>query len=156
MLWALMFLKTYAKESVLSGMAGSVDEKTFRKWVWLFVCAIASLESNVVSTTATRTRTALYFYPTFSASLILIFSLKIVWEKRLERDSGNDCLVSVDGTDFRIQQPSVFSKIWYSHKFKGPGLRYEVAVSILTGDIVWLHGPLNVVLGPISKNFEAL
>jgi hypothetical protein len=29
MLWALMFLKTYAKETTLSGMASGVDEKTF-------------------------------------------------------------------------------------------------------------------------------
>lgn len=34
-----------------------------------------------------------------------------------------------------------FWKGWYSHKFKGPGLRYEVAVSILSDDIVWTNGP---------------
>ena len=61
MFWALMFLKTYSKETVLSGMAGGVDEKTFRKWIWLFVCAIASLESDVVSAVASRTQTAAYF-----------------------------------------------------------------------------------------------
>jgi hypothetical protein len=31
--------------------------------------------------------------------------------------------------------------MWFSHKFKGPGLRYEVAVSIQGGDIVHAHGP---------------
>lgn len=50
-------------------------------------------------------------------------------------------MMTVDGTDFRIEQPSPFSKRWYSHKFKAPGLRYEVAVSILGGDIVWTNGP---------------
>jgi len=54
MLWALMFLKTYAKETALSGMAGGADEKTFRKWIWSFVCAIAALDSDVVSGTAAR------------------------------------------------------------------------------------------------------
>jgi hypothetical protein len=49
--------------------------------------------------------------------------------------------VTVDGTDFRIQEPSPFSPTWYSHKFKGPGVRYEVAVCIATGWIVWLNGP---------------
>lgn len=34
-----------------------------------------------------------------------------------------------------------YAKRWTSHKFKGPGLRYEVAVSILGGDVVWVNGP---------------
>ena len=55
--------------------------------------------------------------------------------------NGSLCLVTVDGTDFPIQEPKPFSPIWYSHKFKGAGLRYEVAVSIQTGWIVWLNGP---------------
>ena len=49
--------------------------------------------------------------------------------------------MTVDGTDFQIQEPSPFESRWYSHKFKGPGLRYEVAVSILGGDIVHTNGP---------------
>ena len=32
----LMFLKFYATESVLSGMA-RVDEKTYRKWIWVIL-----------------------------------------------------------------------------------------------------------------------
>ena len=32
----LMFLKFYATESVLSGMA-RVDEKTYRKWIWMIL-----------------------------------------------------------------------------------------------------------------------
>jgi hypothetical protein len=47
----------------------------------------------------------------------------------------------VDGTDFKIVQLAPFSKKWYSHKFNGPGLRYEVGLCIQTGDIVWIHGP---------------
>lgn len=50
-------------------------------------------------------------------------------------------MVTVDGTDFRICEPSPFSPKWYSHKFKGPGLRYEVAISINGGDIVHVYGP---------------
>lgn len=49
MMWSLMFLKMYSKEGTISGIAGGVDEKTYRKWVWLFVFAIAELESSVVS-----------------------------------------------------------------------------------------------------------
>ena len=51
------------------------------------------------------------------------------------------CLVTVDGTDFRIQEPTCFDRKWFSHKFKGPGLRYDVAICIKTGDIVGYHGP---------------
>lgn len=34
-----------------------------------------------------------------------------------------------------------FSPRWYSHKFHGPGLRYEVGICIRTGKIAWAHGP---------------
>ena len=47
----------------------------------------------------------------------------------------------MDGTDFRICEPYPFSPSWYSHKFKGPGVRYEIALAIETGEIVWVHGP---------------
>ena len=47
----------------------------------------------------------------------------------------------MDGTDFRIQQVQPFWKGWYSHKFHGPGVRYEIGIGIQTGDIVWVNGP---------------
>ena len=46
--------------------------------------------------------------------------------------------MSVDGTDFRVKRKG---KRWYSHKYKKGGVRYEVALCILTGDIVWINGP---------------
>ena len=49
--------------------------------------------------------------------------------------------MSVDGTDFRINEPQPFSPAWYSHKFKGAGVRYEVAICLQTGDVIWLNGP---------------
>lgn len=42
--------------------------------------------------------------------------------------------------DFKIQEPSPFSTSWFSHKFKGPGIRYEVGLCIKTGSIVWKFG----------------
>jgi len=54
-------------------------------------------------------------------------------------DVGNDCLLSVDGTDFRIELG--YSKPFWSYKFKKSGLRYEVWLCILTGDICWWSGP---------------
>ena len=47
--------------------------------------------------------------------------------------------MSIDGTDCRIEEPSPFDEKWYSHKFKGPGIRYEVGVAI-NGNIVWVNG----------------
>jgi hypothetical protein len=51
--------------------------------------------------------------------------------------------VSVDCTDCKIEEPQPFSKKWFSHKFSGAGLRYEVGLSIERGDIVWINGPFN-------------
>lgn len=64
-------------------------------------------------------------------------------------------MMTVDGTDFRIEQPTEFSKRWYSHKFKGPGLRYEVALSILGRDIVWTNGPFPCGSWPDISIFRA-
>ena len=68
--------------------------------------------------------------------------MQIRWSNRLKhRRHNQQCLTTVDGTDFRIFEPSPFSPGWYSHKYKGPGVRYEVALSIQGGDIVWINGP---------------
>ena len=57
-------------------------------------------------------------------------------------DNGSRCKITVDGTDFRIREPHPFNKErWFSKKFKGPGVRYEVGICIQTGWIVWLNGP---------------
>ena len=66
--------------------------------------------------------------------------LQIIFESRKwNLPHFNDWLLSVDGTDFCIMNPG--SKV-SSHKFnKKSGLRYEVAVDILRGFIVWIHGP---------------
>ncbi|ETV76974.1 hypothetical protein H257_09381 [Aphanomyces astaci] len=42
LLWCLMFLKVYASESVHRCLSRA-DEKTFRKWVWLWVDLLANL-----------------------------------------------------------------------------------------------------------------
>lgn len=49
--------------------------------------------------------------------------------------------MTVDGTDFRINEQHPFDAGWKSHKFNGPAVRYEVAVSIRGGDIVHINGP---------------
>ena len=53
--------------------------------------------------------------------------------------------MSVDGTDFRTKGEVLPNgkpdKRYYSHKFKGPAYRYEVAICIRTSSIVWVSGP---------------
>lgn len=49
--------------------------------------------------------------------------------------------MTVDGTDFMIREPIPFNPKWYTKKFHGPGLRYEVGICIQTGWICWLNGP---------------
>lgn len=63
--------------------------------------------------------------------------------------------MSVDGTHFRVPQFKPFSKAWYSFKFKGPGVAYEVAVCILTGWIVWVNGPFPCGDWPDIEIFRA-
>ena len=49
--------------------------------------------------------------------------------------------MSVDGTDFMIDEESPFDPRWFSIKFKNAGVRYEIGICIQTGDIVWVNGP---------------
>jgi hypothetical protein len=67
------------------------------------------------------------------------------------------CKVTVDGTNCQIQEPWPFKEVnekwWYSHEFKGPGLRYEVAICIQTGDMVWINGPFMCGNPPDLKIF---
>lgn len=65
---------------------------------------------------------------------------KIRFDNRfMNWDGRTNCLVSVDGSDFRACLSNW--RGFYSHKFKSGGLRYEIAVCIQTGWIVWINGP---------------
>ena len=48
--------------------------------------------------------------------------------------------VSLDGVDFPINESYPFDKNLYSHKLNGPGIRYDVAICIRTGNIVYWSG----------------
>ena len=50
-------------------------------------------------------------------------------------DPGQRCKITVDGTDLHIQEPAPFNLKLYSHKFKGPGLHYEIGVCIKWGGL---------------------
>ena len=75
--------------------------------------------------------------------------------RHMMADPHQQCKITVDGTDFRIQEPIPFNPKWYSHKFKGPGLWYEVAICIKTGWIVWVNGPFPCGEWPDRKIVQA-
>ncbi len=61
--------------------------------------------------------------------------------------------MTLDGTDMPVQMK--FSEKFMSHKFKGNGLKYEVGVCIVTGHIVWIHGPSRAGEGDITLAWQA-
>lgn len=69
LLWAMMFLKVYATETVMSRMTHVKDPKTFRHWVWPFISALSDLESRVVSSFGVN------YCEAFSAFFSLVFFL---------------------------------------------------------------------------------
>lgn len=48
-MWALLFLKGCSTEARNKINCGGADKKTMRKWMWLFVQALADLEPYTVS-----------------------------------------------------------------------------------------------------------
>ena len=119
LLWTLMFLKVYGKECTMCKLAGVKDPKAFSHWVWLFIPTIAELEPSVVRY-KNIFLSCIYFY--FYLSFVI--TLQVIFDNRLTNDSDNDCLISVDETDFYITEHGAK---FYSHKFKKSGFRYEVS-----------------------------
>ncbi len=66
LLWALHFMKVYAKQSpgcsAVGASAGAVDPKTHRKWVWAFIDAVANLADVVVSNHSVRTGAGVMYW----------------------------------------------------------------------------------------------
>ena len=77
--------------------------------------------------------------------------MKILFERRYIGDKKNDCLMTVDGTDFEMAEQGRFC---WSHKFDRSGLRYEVGISILSGDICWINGPYEAGTWPDISIFR--
>ena len=75
----------------------------------------------------------------------------ILFDRRLLKDKKNNCLLTVDGTDYDIAE---LVRTFYSHKIQYSALRYEVALSILTGDICWISGPYEAGSWPDIKVFR--
>ncbi|KAL9180930.1 hypothetical protein ACHAXT_009735 [Thalassiosira profunda] len=115
LLWALHFMNAYPKQDAGSatagGSGGALDPKTWRKYLWPFVEAIAYLEQFVV----------------------------VFENRKVHRRNYNDCLLSVDGVDCKIPNHGpAFASHKFAGK---SALRYELAIDIEKGDLSWIHGP---------------
>ena len=150
-MWSLLFLKGNATEARNKINCGGADKKTMRKWIWQFVSAIADLEPYLVRRSAHSllTRPSVLRLLTMSPSFLAV---KIVWANRFIGDVSADCLVDVDGTDFKIAE---HGPEFSSHKYaKKSALRYEVATCIQTGRIVWVNGPFEAGMWPDISIFR--
>ena len=132
LLYALLMMKVYAPVEVLCSMVGWPSTKTFRKWSWYFTKKIAGLKSDVIKL---RNRFGGY---------------------RPGDTVRTNVFTSVDGVDCPINEPWPFDPAWFSHKINGPALKYEVAVCIKTGFIVWINGPFKASIGDSTIFREGL
>lgn len=119
LLWALVFLKVYSTEDVHCRIVGTKDIGTFRSWSWYMLQKVAGLKDEVIN----------------------------LQNRFAGWDGKTQCLMSVDGTDCPVNEPWPFDGVWFSEKFNGPAIKYEVGVCIKTGFIVWINGPFEA-----SKN----
>jgi len=125
-LWTLLFLKLYCSEAVNASLC-DCDEKMGMDWHWCHRWSGVGKSKFCHSWMK-----FLYLY---------LMRCQIDWENRNMNDNGSICKITLDATDFRTCKTSPFDPKWYSHKFRGPGLHYEVGVCIQTAWIVWIHGP---------------
>ena len=149
LLWTLALLKQYAAESALSTLTGA-DESTVIRGEMEIRC---SRRSGIQTGTSKQIALdVLFFVIDCFTSALKLAPIEFVF-CRLSGKTGdalNDCLISVDGTDFRIQEPMSFSKEWSkqsdSHKFNGPGLRFEVGCqAFMPGSMVLTNVDLGLI-----------
>lgn len=115
---AIHMLACYPTEQEAEGTWGKSD-KTWRCWVWHIVGCIAAIKPEIIR------------WPSF-------------WGNSDSEDE-TIFIITVDGTHCPIQEPThpAFSENtkFYSHKFHSAALDYEIAISIFTQQVVWVHGP---------------
>ncbi len=84
------------------------------------------------------TSTIIFSPPTVTAA-------QIVFKSRLDaHDVGNNCLMSIDGTDFRILQKGAATRgnAFGFHKYVGKSaLRYKLEIDILARNLAWVSRP---------------
>ena len=130
LLWSLVHLKVYGTEEVNCALVGWPSAKTFSKWAWYFVKRIADLKDDV-------------------------FDLEDRFEG-LGDVAETNCFITVDGTDCPAFDHRPLDEAMYSAKLAGPGLKYEVAICIITGKMVWINGPFKASVHDLTIFREGL
>jgi hypothetical protein len=123
LLWGLLFLKVYSTEEVHCALVGHPTKKEFRQKSWHIVEMVAGLKESVI-----------------------ILDNRLINSPTL-RGRLKFPLLTLDCTDCMINEPYPFLKMWCSVKFRGPGMKYEVAIAIYSNSICWCNGPF-----PASTN----
>jgi hypothetical protein len=117
LLWGLLFLKLYSTEEVHCAIVGHPTKKEFRQKSWQIVEMIAGLKDTII---LLENR--------------LINSPTVLGRPR-------HSLLTLDCTDCTINAPYPFLPKWVWQEFKGPGVKYEVAIAIYSNNICWANGP---------------
>ena len=124
-----MFMFIYPKSSkTIHAMLGRIDVKMMHNCNQLYVDALFELNYEVVSVVSSF----------FNVTRFLTHQ-QIPFEDRFEGGMGKDCLMSVDGIEFRII--AFYNKSLYTYKLKRSVLWYKVGVCIKTGNICWWNDP---------------
>ncbi|KAG7366458.1 hypothetical protein IV203_029128 [Nitzschia inconspicua] len=116
------------------------DKGTILHMLWtLMYCKIYPKWTTMKKLTSADPKTLRHWIGLFRDSIALLECSVIRWSKRKKGDQLNDCLVSVDCVDFPIPHAG---RRFHTHKWKfHSALRYEIAVSIIHGECVWINGP---------------
>lgn len=112
---------------------------------WLKTYSIAHVMA------ATWGRCEEYINPVLEDYIAKFASLK---EGKIRMDRFEDetiIVFSIDACHFMVEEFALSpSTRWYDFKKGGAGLKYEVALSIHTNEIIWIRGPLSASVHDIS------
>ena len=122
LLMMLHWLKSYCKESELSGRFG-LNEKTLRGKLWTYIRGIQSLKA---------------------------VKIKWIWDDP-SVDQDTVFIFMVDGVHCQTyeERKNPTANV-YSHKSGGPGLAYEIAIAIRHNQVVWVNGPFPAAVHDIT------
>lgn len=126
-------MKKNPTEGVGAAVAGSSSDKSnkkIRKWVWLYIAAIAELTHMLWVV-------LLIISPLYDDSTHSLLA-QILFKNRLIDDVLNDCTMCVDGTDFVMPY---IGPAFFLYKLNDQALWYKVDVGIISGFICWISGP---------------
>lgn len=77
--------------------------------------------------------------------IAILITFKVRWDPHLDDPLKQIFIITVDGVDFRIWETKHplynIDTGMCSEKFNASAVKYEIAISLLTGKCVWINGP---------------